>query len=136
MKILLVTTLTFLMTLGQIGARGQTATTDQHVKIRIKNGSKFLITKLTILDNNFENIKPGDTSDYVEVLPFYPSMKVDITIQRSRTFARDLWYHTISYPIDNVGEKLITNDKNTVVITVLKSEEKGQINVNTEIMKN
>src|SRR6478735_1897757 len=111
MKILNKATLTILLTLGQIVAHGQTTNGDQSVMIRIKNESKFLITKLTILDMNFENIKSGDLTDYVNVVPFYPSMKVDITIQRDRTFRRDLWYHTISYPIDNVGEKRINNDK-------------------------
>lgn len=124
-----------MFTLILIGGHGQSTTDDQSIKIRIKNDSKFLITKLTILDRNFENIKPGETSDYVDVEPFYPSMKVDITMQRSRTFGRDLWYHTITYPIDHVGEKLITNERNTIVITILKGDEKGQIVVDTEIVK-
>ena len=124
-----------MFTLILIGGHGQSTTDDQSIKIRIKNDSKFLITKLTILDRNFENIKSGETSDYVDVEPFYPSMKVDITMQRSRTFGRDVWYHTITYPIDHVGEKLITNERNTIVITILKGEEKGQIVVDTEIVK-
>lgn len=135
MKIKLGTILTLVLTLIQIGGHGQSITDDQRIKIRIKNDSKFLITKLTILDKNFENIKSGDTSDYIDVEPFYQSMKVDITIQRHRTFGRDLWYHTISYPIDHVGEKLITTDRNTLVINILKGEEKGQIEVDTEIIK-
>ena len=135
MKITHWTILIFLLTLVQVDGLGQTNNDRQKVKVRVKNESKFLITKLTILENNFENIKSGDTSDYVELDPFYPSMKVDITIQRSRTFRRDLWYHTISYPIDNVGERLITNDKNTLVINILKGDDKGQIDVDTEVIK-
>jgi hypothetical protein len=133
MKIKLGTILTLVLTLIQIEGHGQS--TDRRIKIRIKNDSKFLITKLTILDQNFENIKSGDSSEYVDVEPFYPSMKVDITIQRNRTFRRDLWYHTISYPIDHVGEKLIMTERNTLVINILKGEEKGQIEVDTEIIK-
>jgi hypothetical protein len=128
-------TLTLLLTLILIFGHGRSTADGGGVKIRIKNISKFLITKLTILDKNFENIKSGDVSEYVDVGLFYPSMKVDITIQRSRTFGRDLWYHTISYPIDHVGEKLVTNERNTLVISILKGEEKGQINVDTEIIK-
>lgn len=135
MKIRLGIILTLILTLIQIGGHGQSITDDQRIKIRIKNDSKFLITKLTILDRKFENIKSGDTSDYVDVEPFYPSMKVDITTQRHRTFGRDLWYHTISYPIDHVGEKLITTDRNTLVINISKGEQKGQIEVDTEIIK-
>ena len=109
-------------------------TDDPKVKIRINNDSKFLITKLIILNRNFENLPAGDITEYVEVTPFYPSMRVDITIQRSRIFRRDLWYHTISVPVDHVGEKLITNERNTIVIQILKAEEKGQIEVETEII--
>src|SRR4051794_2275466 len=115
MKNYLGTTLTFIL-LTLLCNVGQAQTTnDQKVKVRIKNESKFLITKLTILGKDFENIESGDTSDYFEVEPFYPSMKVDITIQRKRTLRKDLWSHTISYPVDNVGEKIITNEKNTLV---------------------
>ena len=135
MKIKLATILMLMFTLILSGGHGQSTTDDQSIKIRIKNDSKFLITKLTILDRNFENIKSGETSDYVDVEPFYPSMKVDITMQRSRTFGRDVWYHTITYPFDHVGEKLIINERNTIVITILKGDEKGQIVVDTEIVK-
>lgn len=123
------------MTLIQIEGHGQSTTDGQRIKIRVKNDSKFLITKLTILDRNFENIKSGDVSEYVDVEPFYPSMKVDITIQRNRAFGRDRWYHTISYPIDHVGEKLITTEWNTLVINILKAEQNGQIELDTEIIK-
>lgn len=126
--------LVLLFTLILIRGYGQSTVTERSVKIRIKNSSKFLIMKLALLDKNFENIKPGSASEYVEVKPFYPSMKVNITIGRRRIFRRYLWYHIITYPIDHVGEKLITNDRNTLVITIVKAEERGEINVVTRII--
>jgi hypothetical protein len=135
MKKYLGTTLTFILLVLLCNVGEAQLTNDQKVKVRIKNESKFLITKLTILGKDFENIEHGDTSDYFEVKPFYPSMKVDITIQRKRTLRRDLWSHTISYPVDHVGEKLIINEKNTIVINIQKGQEKGQVEVETNVIK-
>jgi hypothetical protein len=136
MKYILAIILIFLLlTSYQIEARAQILFGEPKVKIRVKNKSRFLVTKLIILNTNFENIKSGETSDYVEVVPFYPSMKIDITILRNRAFRRDLWYHMVQSPIDNVGEKIITNEKNTIVINILKGEEKGQIDLDTYVIK-
>jgi hypothetical protein len=60
-------------------------------------------------------------------------LQFDITLQRKPTFGKYQWYHTITYPIDNVGGTQVINEKNTIVIKVLKGEEKGQIDVDTEI---
>ena len=109
--------------------------TDQNIRVRIKNESKFLISKLTILGRNFENIKSVETTDYVETEPLYPALQVDITLQRKPIFRKYQWYHTIMYPIDNVGETRITNKRNTIVIKVLKGGKKGQIDVDTEIIE-
>jgi len=105
------------------------------VQVRIKNKSKFRISKLEILGQKFENIKSGEATDYIEVAPFYPSMKVDITVHRKPTFGKYQWYHMISYPIDHVGDKKIISYKNTIVIRVSKGNEEGMIDVDTEIIE-
>jgi hypothetical protein len=115
---------------------GQTQdATGQYIRVRIKNESKFLISKVTILGRTFENIESGETTGYFDTKPFYPSLMVDITLQRRPTFGKYQWYHTVTYPIDNVGETRIVNKSNTIVITVSKGEEKGKIDVDTEIIE-
>jgi hypothetical protein len=123
----------FLTALLHHAGQAQSAADGATPKVRIKNESKFLIIKLTILDKTFENIKPGGSSEFVDIEPFYPSMKVVATVQRKRIFGKDLWYHVITYPIDHVGEKRITNGKSTIVISFRRGEEKGQLDVDTHV---
>jgi hypothetical protein len=110
------------------------ATETPRVKVRIKNESRFLITKLEVLNRTVENIVPGGYSEYITVDAFYPSMKIDITLERKRTFARDLRYRIISYPMDNVGESRVTHEKNTLVIEIVKGEKKGQPDIKSSVI--
>lgn len=109
--------------------------TGQNIQFRIKNESKFLISKLIILGRNFEKIRSGQTTDYVTTAPFYPSLQVDITLERKPTFGKYQWYHSIMYPIDNVDETRITNKRSTIEIKVSRGKEKGQIEVDIEIIE-
>jgi hypothetical protein len=123
--------------IGQVLTGYSFCSTDstKEIRLRIKNSSKYHIIKVTILGQTIDNIKPGKKSDYFLVEPFYPSFKVDITFVKKGQVKTAPWEHVITYPIDHVGERLIDNRKNTVVIEISEGETVGQFEIDTWIKK-
>lgn len=105
------------------------------IQLRVKNSSKYHIIKLTILNQTIENIKPGKKSDYILVEPFYPSFKVDITFVEKGRIKTAPWEHIITFPIDNVGEKPIDNQKNTLVIDIIQDKDSDKFQIDTWVKK-
>ena len=111
------------------------ADSTKEARLRIKNSSKYHIIKVTILEHTIDNLKPGQKSDYFLVKPFYPSFKVDNTFVKKGHVKTAPWEHVITYPIDYVGDKLIDNKNNTVVIEISESETLGQFEIDTRLKK-
>lgn len=139
-------TIVLILTFFYLTASGQRSTektsyefhspdSTKEIRLSVKNNSKYHIIELKILGQTIKNIKAGHKSDYLLVEPYYPSFKVDITFVKKGRVTSSPWNHVITYPIDNVGEGLITDKKKTLIIEIIESDTPGQFEIYTWFKK-
>lgn len=100
------------------------------VRLRVKNHSKYKIVKLVIFNQEIKDLQPGEYSNYFNVTQLYPSIGFDITVETKKFSQR-----TIVDPIDKVGERLIKNMNNTLVICIDKESKKKNLSINSFLQK-
>jgi hypothetical protein len=92
--------------------------------VRVVNNSKYHIEKLVINDSIIiDSLASGEKSDFKCLRSIYTTLKYDIIFTKKRLIGRALRFQIISYSVDHVGEKKITEGQFELFLTIDNGEK-------------
>lgn len=99
--------------------KSQTIKDPCDLMVRVVNNSKYHIAKLVINDSIIiDSLVPGEKSDFKCLKCIYTTLKYDITFTKKRLIGRAFRFQIISYSVDHVGEKKITEGQFELFLTI------------------